>query len=138
MTQTPCSLRPILGAGTLSLMAAGALAEGALPVPSGQLVHLSDRRIDADGPSGRTLRLGFVAPAIARDTGSVGFDAAATDMAHLCETVALAELSDDALPDQIVISMADRAVEFGQMNPDATQYFEAFRPENGRCIWEAF
>ena len=32
-------------------------------------------------------------------------------------------------PSQIVISLADRPVPFGQPDPEATQFFEAFRPE---------
>lgn len=111
--------------------------ETAFTVPSGQDVTLFETRLDADGPAGRTLRLSFVAPAIARDGGTVGFDAAARDMAHLCQTVALPRLRDQGA-DQVVIALSDRPVAFGQTAPEAAQFFEAFRPERGTCIWEAF
>ena len=39
-------------------------------------------------------------------------------------------------PEQIVISLMDRLVDFGATNPDATQFFEAYRIEDGTCIWE--
>ena len=82
--------------------------ETAFTVPSGQDVTLFETRLDADGPAGRTLRLSFVAPAIARDGGTVGFDAAARDMAHLCQTVALPRLRDQGA-DQVVIALSPLA-----------------------------
>jgi len=42
------------------------------------------------------------------------------------------------MPDQIIIVLSDREVEFGVADPDATQYFEAYRPEDGACFWEGF
>ena len=41
-------------------------------------------------------------------------------------------------PSQIVISLSDRAVPFGEADPEATQFFEAYRVEGGACIWEMF
>jgi hypothetical protein len=42
------------------------------------------------------------------------------------------------IPSQIIISLEDRPVPFGEADPEAVQYFEAFRVENGACIWEVF
>ncbi len=42
------------------------------------------------------------------------------------------------MPAQIFISISDRPVEFGTKDPDAAQVFEAYRPEDGTCIWEGF
>ena len=39
--------------------------------------------------------------------------------------------------DMIVVSLADRETEFGQSDPDVTQFFEAYRPVDNTCIWEA-
>ena len=39
---------------------------------------------------------------------------------------------------QVIISIADRPVKFGEPDPDAVQVFEAFRPEGKSCVWEGF
>lgn len=110
-----------------------------IAVPSGQQVSLLDVVMSAPGPEGLTARFRFLAPAIARDGGTVDFDAASADMLHLCQTFALAHMSNvGPQPSQIVISISDRPVPFGEADPDATQFFEAYRVENGTCIWEAF
>ena len=41
-------------------------------------------------------------------------------------------------PAQVIISLSDRPVPFGEVEPDVTQFFEAYRIENGACIWEMF
>lgn len=112
----------------------------AVAVPSGQEMRLQEVVWNAPGPDGAAVRFRFVAPAIARDGGGVGFEAAADDMLHLCQTFALPHISAAAAeaPGQIIISLADREVAFGASDPQATQFFEAYRVENGSCIWEAF
>lgn len=107
-----------------------------VPVPSGQEVQLLDVIRDEQGPAGLTYRFRFVAPAIAQ---TVDFETAAADMEHLCRTYALPRLSAiGPVPAQVIISLSDRALPFGAPAPDATQFFEAFRVEDGDCIWEAF
>jgi len=109
-----------------------------LAVPSGQTVsHVETVVTDAgDGP---VLRFRFLAPAIAREGGTVGGDVAQADMQVLCDGFALSNLPTDAPPaGRIVISLMDRPVPFGQAAPEATQFFEGYRVENGRCIWELF
>lgn len=114
-------------------------AQGApLPVPSGQPVHLHDALLD-NNPGELWLRLRFVAPRIGNRSGQIGYEAAAADMDHLCQSFAVRYVQQHALnPARVVISLSDRPVEFGQADPDATQFFEAYRLENGRCIWEEF
>ena len=110
-----------------------------IEVPSGQVLRLQDVVWNAPGPDGPAARFRFLAPAIARDGGTVGFDAAAADMLHLCQTYALPKIEDaGAAQGQIIISLSDREVPFGVSDPDATQFFEAYRVENGSCIWEVF
>jgi hypothetical protein len=58
-------------------------------------------------------------------------------MRYLCETFALDRI-EGGMPAQIFISISDRPVVFGEKDPDATQVFEAYRPEGGTCIWEEF
>lgn len=109
----------------------------ALDVPSGQQVDLQEVLIDQMGDE-TWLRFRFIAPDIARDGGAITYDAAAPDMKALCDTLAIPYIAQYALTgDVIVISLADSAVEFGAVDPSVTQFFEAYRPEKGICIWEA-
>lgn len=115
-------------------------------VPSGQQVLLSEVLLD-DTPGALWARFRFVAPQIARAADGIGdaadramdFERSAADMDHLCESLALDYLDQHALsPSMVVISFSDRPVEFGTSDAEATQFFEAYRPEGERCIWEAF
>jgi len=83
------------------------------------------------------LRFRYVVPEIAREGGTVSFTEAEPHMAHLCAAFAVPYTREHALTgDVIVISFADRETEFGVPDPDATQFFEAYRIENDACIWE--
>ncbi len=115
-------------------------AEGALiAVPSGQPVTLMDVIWNEQGPEGLTLRFRFLAPEIAREGGTIGYELAAEDMMHLCQTYALPRVPNTGpQPAQIVISLSDRPLVFGATAPEATQFFEAYSLENGTCIWEMF
>lgn len=108
-------------------------------VPSGQDMRLLDVIWNVPGPAGMATRFRFLAPAIAREGGGVDFETAAADMMHLCQTYALPRIeAAAAAPAQIIISLSDRDVPFGVPDPDATQFFEAYRVENEACIWEVF
>ncbi len=110
-----------------------------IPVPSGQPVFLQDVIWNAPGPEGLTLRFRFIAPQIARDTGTVDYEMAAADMMPLCQTYALPRLGEfGPQPSQIIISLSDIAVAFGDTVPEATQFFEAFSYQDGTCIWEIY
>ncbi|WP_424944204.1 DUF6497 family protein [Aliiroseovarius crassostreae] len=111
-----------------------------ISVPSGQPIEFLDVIRDVDSAVGTALRYRFLAPAISRDMTHVSFVQAADDMEALCQDYVLPwiEVAAGKLPDQIIIVLSDRAVEFGVADPDATQYFEAYRPEDGACFWEGF
>ncbi len=110
--------------------------ETLLPVPSGQPVHLSDVLLD-NNPGELWLRFRFIAPRIGSTVGRITYDVAAVDMEHLCQTLALAYVAKYELdPARVVISFSDRPTEFGHSSPDATQFFEAYRLDQSRCIWE--
>lgn len=124
----------MLAAGT---MPAHALAPGdPVGVPSGAAVSLIEVLPDALD-DGLWLRLRFLSPAIAEP--GYPFDAAVDDMLHLCRQIGLPML-ENAYPSavRIVVSLSDRMVEFGAQDAEATQFFEAFLPEDGDCIWEEF
>ncbi|MDT8855288.1 DUF6497 family protein [Paracoccaceae bacterium Fryx2] len=108
-------------------------------VPSGQPVMLQDVIWNEPGPEGLTLRFRFVAPQISRMGGTVDFDTAVADMRALCESYALPRIADlGPEPAQIIVSMSDMPVPFGEAAPEATQFFEAFTVQEGACIWEIF
>ncbi|NNK16137.1 MAG: hypothetical protein HKP51_04445 [Sulfitobacter sp.] len=108
----------------------------AIDVPSGQPVELQEVLVDEIGTE-TWLRFRFIAPEITRDGGAVHYETAAFDMTHLCDVLALSYIDQYALTgDVIVISLSDRATEFGTADPDATQFFEAYRPVDNVCIWE--
>ncbi|MCG7519257.1 DUF6497 family protein [Ruegeria sp. Ofav3-42] len=110
--------------------------ESLLPVPSGQPVHLSDVLLD-NNPGELWVRFRFIAPKIGSTVGRIGYDVASADMEHLCQTLAVAYVAKHELdPARVVISLSDRPIEFGRASPDATQFFEAYRLEQSRCIWE--
>lgn len=110
-----------------------------IPVPSGQAVSLQEVIWNEPGPMGLTLRFRFVAPAIAAGTGTVDSETASADMAALCQSFALPRISDfGPQPAQVIISMSDQPVPFGESAPEITQFFEAFRIEDGACVWEMF
>lgn len=115
------------------LLAGGARAQEALVLPSGRALTLQEVIADDTGPAGATLRFRFVAPWLA----GLGVADVEGDMQWLCDTYALAHLAG-AQPAQIVISLADRPVAFGDPAPQVAQFFEAYRPEGPSCVWEGF
>ncbi len=131
-------MRRVLAA--LLLIAPPAFGQEAIEVPSGQPVTLQDVILNEPGPAGLTARFRFVAPQIARIGGTVDFDTAAADMDHLCATYALPRIETvtGPHPEQVVISLSDRPVEFGVIAPEATQFFEAYSIVDGSCRWEPF
>lgn len=114
-------------------------ASDAINVPSGQAVTLLEAVSNVPGNSGPALRFRFLAPAIARDGGSIDADTAGSDMDHLCATFALKNLpEDDPKPAEIIISLSDRDVPLGEDDPEATQFFNSYKIEDGACQWEMF
>jgi hypothetical protein len=110
----------------------------AIAVPSGQVVTLQDVIWNAPGPDGMALRFRFVAPGIAPG-GGVDLETASADMQHLCDSYALPRVADQGpLPEQVIISLSDVPVPFGEAAPEATQFFESYRIEDGLCVWEMF
>ncbi|MCK0137789.1 DUF6497 family protein [Aliiroseovarius sp. F47248L] len=109
-------------------------------VPSGQEIMFLDVIEGEDSAVGTAIRVRFLAPRIARDSGDVEFMQAEEDMATLCQDYVLPQMVNTgiAMPAQIIIVLSDRVVEHGMTDPDATQFFEAYRPESGMCVWEGF
>ncbi|MGO4916257.1 DUF6497 family protein [Pseudogemmobacter sp. W21_MBD1_M6] len=120
-------------------LAGPALAQS-IAVPSGQTVTLFEVVAEDQADLGQVwARFRFLAPQIARDAGRLTFEQAEADMLHLCETVALPALAGDTRQfDLVLVSLSDREVPFGVIDPEATQFFEGYRPEEATCILEEF
>lgn len=111
-------------------------AEGdAVAVPSGRDVRLIDVITNAPGAEGATARFRFLVPGLQAGSAPDW----AEDMQALCDNYALDRI--DVMvpaPQQIIISLADTVVPFGEAAPEAVQFFEAYAPKDGICIWEMF
>jgi hypothetical protein len=87
--------------------------------------------------TGTQAILRFIAPSIARDGGTVGFDAAQADMDWLCRTHALPLLHlPAARADSVVVALMDRPVARGATDTTATRFFATYRIDAGTCLPE--
>jgi hypothetical protein len=133
---------PAAGARTSrGLWSAAAVVLAALPgfaaaqeVPSGQPIDFVEV-IAEELPEGLLLRYRYLAP----ETGEQAFEAREADIAHLCAQHALPDArAAGRAPVRIVVSLAEAPVDFGVYDPEVAQFFEVYRIEDSRCIWEAF
>ena len=130
MTIFRSSLSILMAALALPLMAQEFSA------PSGLRLYLGGVVLE---PAADIARFRFVAPAIGPEGGAVPYEAVAGDFGWLCERLAIPALRSNAQDlGQIIISMADRDVVFGTIDPDATQFFESYAVDGETCVWEAF
>ena len=121
----------------LLLGSAAAAQEEALRLPSGLEARVLEVITNERAGGGLVYRFRYVADGFSAGAGRL--DAIAADLAWLCETHALPRVSDmGPQPRQLVISLADRASEFGVHDPAVTQVFEAYRPAEGRCDPDLF
>lgn len=106
------------------------------PVPSGNELYLQEVIFEDRQDGSRVARYRYVMPILRQ---GVEFYEVEADFQYLCETRALRELQQSGEKvDQIIVSLADRETEFGEISAVATQYFEAYTIENGSCIWEGY
>ena len=116
-----------------------ALAGDALTLPSGEKVTLIEVLNNVPGNDGLAVRYRFLAPQIARKGGTVDGDTAGSDMEWICNNYALKRLpTNGPQPVEIIISMSDMDVPFGEEHPEATQFFNSYAITNGSCEWEMY
>lgn len=116
----------------LILAALPALAQP-VTVPSGQPLEFVEAFWDLTDESQPTLRLRLLAPEI----GTVrGFADVEADFPVLCQRLALPRVPPDRAGARVVVSLSDRPIPFGTLDPDATQFFEGFRVVDDTCVWE--
>ena len=123
-----------------ALLPTAALAE-AVTAPSGLDMTLQETRTERHeglGPTGGDetwVRFRFLAPEVA-ERGYAGIEA---DFLPLCEQFALPRLAAAGpIPDVVIVSIEDRPVELGALDPEAVQFFESFRASAQGCEWEMF
>lgn len=125
----------------LLMLVAPAQAADRLAVPSGQLVLPYEALWEdhlAEGSAGETwLILRFLMPGIAKKKGKVSFADAAPDIDFLCDNVGLplVEMTGGGV-EQIIVTLMDVPIPRGQTNADVTQFMNAYRVDQGTCIWE--
>ena len=68
------------------------------------------------------------------------FSEVAGDFLWLCQTRGVPALEQNGLDGVgLIISIADRDVPFGTMDPEAVQFFEGYSvSEDGDCVWEPY
>lgn len=128
-------------AAVLSLLLAVAPAyaqeDQAIAVPSGQQITLTEQFLEPQENGEMWFRMRFLAPQIGTEDDQMTYEKSEADFLYLCQSVALKQLDEAGKSAQaIIITLMDRPVDFGASDPQATQFFEAFRPENATCMWE--
>lgn len=117
------------------LMAAKSAAEEPIVLPSGLDVEFHEMLWNRPG-QGLVYRFRFVAPEFVETDD---FDMVMTDLEFLCTEFAIPRLANTGpMPNQVIVSLANQASEFGRYNPDVTQVFEAYRIQGNSCVWEMF
>lgn len=114
-------------------------SDDAFVVPSGQAVTLHEVIVDQPSADMAIYRFRYLTPAIAREGGTMSFEASIADMQHLCDSYAMQQIMPPMpMATQVIIAFSDVALPFGETNPDATQFFMAFEIKDGLCVLEPF
>ncbi|PFG63844.1 hypothetical protein AXZ77_2465 [Thioclava sp. ES.031] len=109
-----------------------------IPVPSGQKVWWIDVIHNEAGPDGLTYRFRFLAPQIG-GRSPLSSDIALKDIEALCNGWVVPRLPQPGPePAQVMVSLSDQIVPFGDAAPEVVQYFDSFSVEDGNCVWEFF
>ena len=130
----------IRAALALTVLPIAAAAE-VVTTPSGLGLVLQETRTERHeglGPTGGDetwVRFRFLAPAVAE----MGYAGIASEFLPLCEEFALPRLAAAGqAADVVIVSIEDRPVAFGEMDPEAVQFFESFPAMGAACEWDAF
>jgi hypothetical protein len=116
-----------------------ALPEGDLAEdePLDQPPPAGPEAVPAGAATGGLARFRLVVPGLGGERAA--YEDVAADFAWLCGSLALPALDANGWsPTEVVIALSDREVPFGQPDPEAVQFFEGFRIEDGTCIGQAF
>lgn len=113
--------------------------DGSIALPYGLVLRQHKLRLKPQGAvthGVQTMRLRYVSGQLSDDQ-AFGFDRIEQDFSHLCDQFGLTARGRSApKAGQIIISLASVPTAFGETAPEVVQYFDSFRVENNRCIWE--
>ncbi|WP_295534999.1 DUF6497 family protein [uncultured Thioclava sp.] len=110
----------------------------AIAVPSGQKVWWVDVIHTAQGPLGLTYRFRFLAPQIG-GLSPLSPEIALADIEALCNSWVAPRIARPAPePSEVVVSLSDRIVPFGEVDHTAIQYFDTFLVDKGKCEWQFY
>jgi hypothetical protein len=92
---------------------------------------------EASAATGGLARFRLLVPGLGGE--GAAYEDVAADFAWLCASLALPALDANGwAPTEVVIALSDREVPFGQTDPEAVQFFEGFRIQDGTCVAQAF
>lgn len=123
----------------LLLFSTPALAAGDLPE---DWATFHDARVElhsglTEEQDERWLVMRYIAPQIARQGGTLGYEDVSMGMDAICDGPGLAAVRAHESPvDQIVITVMDRVVERGQPSPEATQFISTYAVTEAGCEWQ--
>lgn len=114
----------------------GAAMADPIAVPSGQSIEFK-QVIWAEEAETPNAIFRFVAPEITRDGTGIEYDTAADDILFLCETFALPRVLEvqGTRDVELVISLSQQDLAYGEINPDIPQFFENFVVHDAVCDW---
>lgn len=103
------------------------------PVPSGLSLRLQEVLVEEQFDGTRWARFRYVAD----DLAGHDFADVEADFPALCaeQVVPWSRTAEPAV-DKAVISLASAALDFGESDPEVTQFFEVYAIRDGSCIWE--
>ncbi|MFX0545604.1 DUF6497 family protein [Roseovarius sp. S1116L3] len=113
------------------MYAAPAAAEN-ITLPSGLIAQLHEFIVEDQFK----IRLRYVSEGF--DPLGMDPEILLTDMTFLCENSDLMPITQPGGTVHVIVSIADQPAEFGVLNTDIRQSFDAFTMADGTCIWEAF
>ena len=107
-----------------------------LALPSGLEALLLEGFVEIQPDGARWARFRYVMPGLA---AGAAYDSVQMDFVTLCDAQALPLLASEGEDvSQVVVSLMDKPLEFGQSDPGTIQFFEMFTIRDNRCIWEEF
>ena len=102
---------------------------------SGQALELYQEEVFPGSNGGNLLYLGYIAPEITRNGGTVDVETASVDLDALCAAAVKTVRPDEDIR-EITIRLMDQPMVFGDTNPDVTQYLGFYNVVDGGCEWQ--
>ena len=110
-------------------------AQAEIVVPSGQPLTLYSFEVVPQSENHNLLFAGFLATELA----SHDYEVTADDMDVLCKDVALPEANAQSeqgvFISEVSIRIADKTLEYGEVDPEVAQFMGFYEIVSGECVW---